>query len=50
MPNIIVVNFWSIGDVLEFVTEVNRNRAGGGNGGGGGRTMAEMMAQIEGGK
>ncbi len=50
MPNITAVNFWSVGDVLDFVTEVNRNRAGGGDGGGGGRTTAEMTPRIEGGK
>jgi hypothetical protein len=45
-PNIIAVNFWSDRDVLDFVTEVNRNRAGRGGGG----TMAEIMPWIKGGK
>jgi hypothetical protein len=29
-PNIVAVDFWSIGNVLDFVMEVNQNRAGGG--------------------
>jgi hypothetical protein len=49
-PNIIAVDFWSVGDVLDFVTEVNRNRAGGGNGGGSGGTTAQTTPRIEGGK
>jgi hypothetical protein len=44
-PNIIGINFWSIGDVLDLVTEVNRNRAGGG----GGRPVAKPIPWIEGG-
>ncbi len=50
MPNIIAVDFWSIKDVLDFVMEVNRDRAGGGNNGGGGGTMAETTPRIKGGK
>jgi hypothetical protein len=49
-PNIIAVDFWSVGDMLDFVTEVNQNRAGGGDGGGGGGTTAETTPRIEGGK
>ena len=49
-PNMIAVDFWSVGDVLDFVTEVNRNRAGGGNGGGSGGTTAQTTPRIEGGK
>jgi hypothetical protein len=50
-PNIIAVDFWSVRDVLDFVMEVNRNRAGGGNGGGsGGGMTAETTPRIEGGK
>ncbi len=45
VPNIIVVDFWSVGDMLDFVMEVNRNRAGGS----GGRTAAETMPWSEGG-
>jgi hypothetical protein len=45
-PNIIAVDFWSVRDMLDFVTEVNWNRASGG----GGRTVAETMPWIEGGK
>lgn len=42
-PNIVAVDFWSIGDVLDFVKEVNQNKAGGNT------TTAETMPQIEGG-
>ena len=41
MPNIVAVDFWSIGDVLDFVKEVNQNKAGGST------TSSETMPAIE---
>ncbi|KAL3779304.1 hypothetical protein ACHAW5_006470 [Stephanodiscus triporus] len=41
MPNIVAVDFWSIGDVLDFVKEVNQNKAGGST------TASETMPAIE---
>ena len=44
-PNIIVVDFWRVGDVRDFMTEVNWNKAGGGS-----ATAVETMPWIEGGE
>ena len=60
-PNIVAVDFWSIGNVLDFVKQVNQELAGGGEGsttttavsGGtstadtGGTIMTDMMDVIE---